>query len=89
MVDTVTQTLPYLLQVDSDLSLISAMADRVGFAWWVDGTPLFFKKPAPGATVKLEVGKDLLFEMTPAYLEFFGFGTSTAEELRATARLQY
>ena len=31
----------------------------------------------------------MLFEMIPAYLEFFGFGTSTADELRATARLQY
>jgi shikimate dehydrogenase len=33
------------------------------------------------------VGSDMLFEMIPAYLEFFGFGTATAEELRTTAQL--
>jgi shikimate dehydrogenase len=31
----------------------------------------------------------MLFEQIPAYLEFFGFGTTTAEALRAVARLQY
>jgi shikimate 5-dehydrogenase len=35
------------------------------------------------------VGTDMLFEMIPAYLEFFGFGTTTPEELRAVARVQY
>jgi len=27
--------------------------------------------------------------MIPAYLEFFGFGTATPDELRAVARIQY
>jgi len=35
------------------------------------------------------VGTDMLFEMIPAYLEFFGFGTATPEELRAVAKIQY
>ena len=35
----------------------------------------------------VQVGTDMLFEMIPAYLEFFGFGTATPDELRATARL--
>ena len=35
------------------------------------------------------VGTDMLFEMIPAYLEFFGFGTSTPEELRAVAEVAY
>ena len=30
----------------------------------------------------------MLFEMIPAYLEFFGFGTSTPEELRAVSRVE-
>jgi shikimate dehydrogenase len=34
-----------------------------------------------------QVGSDMLFELIPAYLEFFGFGKATAGELRATARL--
>jgi shikimate dehydrogenase len=35
------------------------------------------------------VGTDMLFEMIPAYLEFFGFGTSTPDELRSVARIKY
>lgn len=35
------------------------------------------------------VGTDMLFEMIPAYLEFFGFGTTTPEELRAVAQVAY
>ena len=31
----------------------------------------------------------MLFEMIPAYLEFFGYGTATPDELRATARVAY
>jgi len=33
----------------------------------------------------VQVGTDMLFEMIPAYLEFFGFGAASAEELRAGA----
>jgi shikimate dehydrogenase len=35
------------------------------------------------------VGTDMLFEMIPAYLEFFGFGTATPDELRAVAKVAY
>ena len=31
----------------------------------------------------------MLFEQIPAYLEFFGFPTTTPDELRATARVEY
>ena len=31
----------------------------------------------------------MLFEMIPAYLEFFGFGTTTPAELRAVAKVAY
>jgi shikimate dehydrogenase len=30
---------------------------------------------------------DMLFEQIPAYLEFFGYGTTTPEALRALAKL--
>ncbi len=50
-------------------------------------TPLLRAAMARGCTV--QVGADMLFEMIPAYLEFFGFGTSTPEELRRVARLRY
>jgi shikimate dehydrogenase len=35
------------------------------------------------------VGTDMLFEQIPAYLEFFGYGSATAEELRALAQISY
>jgi shikimate dehydrogenase len=35
------------------------------------------------------IGTDMLFEQIPAYLEFFGYGTATGDELRATARISY
>ena len=38
---------------------------------------------------RVQVGADMLFEMIPAYLEFFGFPTTTAETLRSVARLEY
>jgi shikimate dehydrogenase len=38
---------------------------------------------------KVQLGTDMLFEMIPAYLEFFGFGTTTADELRALAQIKY
>ena len=38
---------------------------------------------------RYQVGTDMLFEMIPAYLEFFGFGTATPDELRAVARVAY
>jgi shikimate dehydrogenase len=34
-----------------------------------------------------QVGVDMLFEQIPAYLEFFGFPTTTAADLRAVAQL--
>jgi shikimate dehydrogenase len=38
---------------------------------------------------RYQVGTDMLFEMIPAYLEFFGFPTATADELRTTAQISY
>ena len=35
------------------------------------------------------IGTAMLFEMIPAYLEFFGFGSATPDELRAVAKIQY
>ena len=38
---------------------------------------------------EVQVGTDMLFEQIPAYLEFFGFPTTTADELRAVAQIHY
>ena len=50
-------------------------------------TPLLQAALAKGCPVQL--GTDMLFEMIPAYLEFFGFGSATPEQLRAVAQIQY
>ncbi len=51
----------------------------------VEVTPLLRAARALGCPT--QVGTDMLFEMIPAYLDFFGLGASTPEELRALARL--
>ena len=38
---------------------------------------------------EVQVGTDMLFEQSPAYLEFFGFGSTTADVLRAVAKIEY
>ena len=38
---------------------------------------------------RIQVGTEMLFEMIPAYLEFFSLGTTTPDELRAVARVSY
>ncbi len=50
-------------------------------------TPLLAAARARGCD--FQVGADMLFEQIPAYLEFFGFPTTTPETLRAVANLKY
>jgi shikimate dehydrogenase len=50
-------------------------------------TPFLRAAQAKGCTT--QVGVDMLFEQIPAYLEFFGFPTTTPEELRSVARIVY
>ncbi len=38
---------------------------------------------------RYQIGSDMLFEQIPAYLEFFGFRTTTPDELRDVAELSY
>jgi shikimate dehydrogenase len=49
-------------------------------------TPFLAAARAKGCPI--QVGSDMLFEMIPAYLEFFGFGTATPEELRAVSQIK-
>jgi shikimate dehydrogenase len=48
-----------------------------------------FLKAAQARGCRTQVGADMLFEQIPAYLEFFGLPTTTAENLRAVAQLSY
>jgi shikimate dehydrogenase len=49
-------------------------------------TPFLAAARAKGCPI--QVGTDMLFEQIPAYLEFFGFGRTTADELRAVSHIK-
>ncbi len=46
-----------------------------------------FLSAAQARGCQVQVGTDMLFEQIPAYLEYFGFPTTTADVLRSVARL--
>ncbi|MFN4352798.1 MAG: shikimate dehydrogenase family protein [Hylemonella sp.] len=46
-----------------------------------------FLNAAQARGCRVQIGSDMLFEMIPAYLEFFGYPTATADQLRTVARL--
>lgn len=48
-----------------------------------------FLAAAAARGCQVQVGSDMLFEMIPAYLEYFGLPSTTADELRSVARLSY
>ncbi len=48
-----------------------------------------FLKAAQARGCRYQIGSDMLFEQIPAYLEFFGFPSTTPEELRSVAQLSY
>ncbi len=48
-----------------------------------------FLRAAAERGCRTQPGIDMLFEQIPAYLEFFGFPTTTAEHLREVARITY
>jgi shikimate dehydrogenase len=48
-----------------------------------------FLAAAQASGCRVQVGTDMLFEMIPPYLEFFGFPTTTPDTLRSVARVQY
>ena len=49
----------------------------------------FFLRAAQARGCDIQVGIEMLFEQIPAYLEFFGFPTTTPDELRRVAKIFY
>ena len=47
-----------------------------------------FVEAAAGRGCRVQVGTDMLFEQIPAYLEFFGFPSTTAQRLRDLSKLE-
>ncbi len=48
-----------------------------------------FLAAAQARGCRTQVGTDMLFEQVPAYLEFFGLPSTTADQLRQVARVRY
>ncbi len=48
-----------------------------------------FLAAAQSRGCQIQIGTDMLFEQIPAYLEFFGFRTTTPDELREVAQISY
>jgi shikimate dehydrogenase len=47
-----------------------------------------FLQAAVARGCPIQVGTDMLYEQIPAYLEFFGLGTATPDELRAVSKVE-
>lgn len=87
--DLVVNATPLGMRPDDPLPLdvarlpASALVGEVVMAQEI--TPFLAAARTRGCTV--QIGTDMLFEQIPAYLEFFGLPSTTAEDLRAVARL--
>jgi shikimate dehydrogenase len=85
--DIVVNATPLGMESDDPLPLDVARLSSSTFVGEVvmkqEITPFLAAARARGCG--FQVGTDMLFEQVPAYLEFFGFPTATADELRSIA----
>ena len=58
-VDSTTETYPWMLKPVTDMEMLTELARRVGFDWWVHNEKLHFAKPAQGTVTQLELGMEL------------------------------
>jgi len=70
-----------------DVARIAPTAFVADVVMKAEHTP--FLRAALDKGCRVQVGTDMLFEMIPAYLEYFGLGSASAEELRAGATIVY
>jgi shikimate dehydrogenase len=89
--DLIVNATPLGMKAGDPLPFDTARIDKSTFVGEVvmkqEVTPLL--KAAQEIGCRTQVGTDMLFEQIPAYLEFFGFGTSTPDELRSVAKVSY
>jgi shikimate dehydrogenase len=87
--DLVVNATPLGMNADDPLPLdVSRLSPRTFVGEVVmkqEVTPLL--RAARERGCQIQVGTDMLFEQIPLYLEFFGFGKVTPDELRAVAML--
>jgi shikimate dehydrogenase len=89
--DIVVNATPLGMKSDDPLPLDTRRLPPTAFVGEVvmaqEMTP--FLRAALERGCEVQVGTDMLFEQIPAYLEFFGFGSTTADVLRAVAKIRY
>lgn len=89
--DIVVNATPLGMNAGDPLPLDVDRVDRSAFVGEVvlkpAATPFLAAARARGCTT--QGGSDMLFEQVPAYLEFFGLPTTSADELRRLAKIQY
>ena len=89
--DLVVNATPLGMKPDDPLPFDVSRIGRDAFVGEVvmkkEFTPWLEAARAKGC--RIQVGTDMLFEQIPAYLEFFGFGTTTPDELRSVAKVSY
>ena len=89
--DLVVNATPLGMNAGDPLPVDAARLDARTFVGEVvmkaEMTPFLSAAQARGCRV--QVGTDMLFEQIPAYLEFFGYPSTSPEKLRTVARLQY
>ena len=87
--DVVVNATPLGMNPDDPLPLdVSRLSSRAFVGEVVmkqEITPLL--RAARERGCQIQIGTDMLFEQIPLYLEFFGFGKVTSDELRAVAML--
>jgi shikimate dehydrogenase len=88
--DIVVNASPLGMRDDDPLPVDVTRLERHAFAGEVvlkrAITPYLAAAQARGNVI--QIGLDMLYEQIPAYLEFFGFPTTTAEELRAVSQVE-
>ena len=86
--DIVVNATPLGMQPDDPLPLDVDRLEPTAFVGEVvmseELTPFLLAARDKGC--EFQIGIDMLFEQIPAYLEFFGFRTTTAADLRRLAR---
>jgi len=87
----VVNATPLGMRPDDPLPFDPHRLDRQAFVGEVvlsiEMTPLL--RAAADRGCRYQIGTDMLFEQIPAYLEFFGFGATTPDELREAAQITY
>lgn len=89
--DIVVNATPLGMRPGDPLPMDARRIDATAFVGEVvmkaEETPFLAAARARGCAT--QIGMDMLYEQIPAYLEFFGFPATTADELRRLARIEY